>query len=131
MAASADVAAMSAADKAAAYDALMAEKAGNKGPDRFRVMVSHKGTGDRTLFSSVSESRARRFVEQRCPRGSHFFVRNPDGTDWSYEHERLTGGPQGEELDAWQPFDREAYQAPTLEPVNTNDPWADAWEGAQ
>jgi hypothetical protein len=122
---------MSAEDKAALYDELMAAKAKQGGPPRFKVLVSNSTHGDRTLFSSVSETRARKYVEQRCPRGQHFFVRGPDGTDMSYEHERLTGGPQGEDVDTWQAFDRDAYQAPTLEPVNTNDPWADAWEGAQ
>jgi hypothetical protein len=133
MAASKDVAhGMSDADKAAAYDEMMAGKARpNNGPDRYKVMVSNASTGDRTLFSSVSEKRARKYVEDHCPRGSHFFVRNPDGSDWSYEHERHTGGPQGEDVDVWQPFDRDAYQAPDLSPVSSNDPWADAWEGAQ
>jgi hypothetical protein len=122
---------MTDAEKAAAYDALQAAQKANKGPDRYRVIVSLKGAGDRTLFSSVSQKRARKYVEDHCPRGQHFFVLAPDGSMESYEAERLTGGPQGEDIEAWQPFDRDAYQAPTLEPVNTNDPWADAWEGAQ
>ena len=102
-----------------------------KGPDRYKVVVSNKIAGDRVLFSSVSQKRARAFVEQRCPRGSHFHVQAPDGSMESYEHERHTGGPQGEDVEAWQSFDRDAYQAPDLSPVNTADPWADAWEGAQ
>jgi hypothetical protein len=122
---------MSAEDKAALYDEMMAAKASQGGPPRYKVLVSNNTHGDRTLFSSVSENRARKYVEDRCPRGQHFFVRSPDGTDMSYEHERHTGGPQGEDVDVWQAFDRAAYQAPTLEPVNSNDPWADAWEGAQ
>ena len=125
---------MSDADKAAAYDAMMAgKKAGNAGPPRYKVVESlQRGTADRVFFSSVSQKRARAFVEQRCPRGSHFFLLNPDGSMESYEAERLTGGPQGEEYDSgWLTFDRDGYQAPELAPVNTNDPWADAWEGAQ
>ena len=132
MAASKDVVGqMTAEEKAALYDEMVAAKAAKGGPDRYKVLVSNATHGDRTLFSSVSEKRARKYVEDHCPRGSHFFVRSPDGTDWSYEHERHTGGPQGEDVEAWQPFDREAYQAPDLAPVSTNDPWADAWEGAQ
>lgn len=103
-----------------------------KAPPRYRVIVSNALAGDRTLFSSVSETRARKWVENNCPRGSHFFVRDPDGNDWSYEHDRHTGGPQGEDVEVWQPFDRAAYQAPTLDAQPAgNDPWADAWEGAQ
>jgi hypothetical protein len=118
-------------EKVAAYDAMMAEKAKNAGPARYKVVVSFKGAGDRVLFSSVSETRAKRYIEQNCPRGSHFFLLAPDGSMSSFEHERNTGGPKGEDVETWQPFDREAYQAPELTPVNTNDPWADAWEGAQ
>jgi hypothetical protein len=135
MAASRDVATMSDAEKAAAFDELIAQQ-GNGGskstaPPRYKVIVSNSLAGDRVLMSSVSEKRARNYVEQKCPRGQHFFVQSPDGTMSSYEQERLTGGAQGEDVEAWQDFDRDAYQAPDLSPVNTNDPWADAWEGAQ
>lgn len=123
---------MTADEKAAAYDDMVAANAAKKaGPDRFRVIVSNKGAGDRVLMSSVSEKRARAFVENRCPRGQHFFVLSPDGTMSTFEAERAGGGPQGEDVDMWQEFDRDAYQAPDLSPVNTSDPWADAWEGAQ
>lgn len=99
---------------------------------RYRVVVALKGAGDRVLFSSVSKKRAMAHIERTCPRGSHHFLLSPDGTMESYEHERLTGGPQGEEYDsAWAPFDRDAYQTPELVTVNAHDPWADAWEGAQ
>jgi len=134
MAASKDVATapeMSDADKVAAYDAIQAQAAAKKGPDRYRVIVSNNMAGDRVLFSSVSQKRAQKYIEDKCPRGQHFFLLAPDGSMSSYEAERLTGGPQGEDVEAWQPFDRDAYQAPDLSPVNTNDPWADAWEGAQ
>jgi hypothetical protein len=123
-----DVSLMTDAEKAAAFDALQGK---SNAPARYKVIVSLKAAGDRTLFSSVSEKRARKYVEDHCPRGQHFFVLAPDGSMWSYEHERLSGGPQGEDVEAWQEFDRDAYQAPDLAPVNTNDPWADAWEGAQ
>lgn len=132
MPASQDVLLMTPEQKAAAYDELMTGKdAKASAPQRYRVVVSLKTAGDRVLFSSVSEKRARKYVEEHCPRGSHFFVLSPDGSMHSYEHERHTGGPQGEDVEVWQPFDRDAYQAPELTPVNTNDPWADAWEGAQ
>jgi hypothetical protein len=113
----------------AILDAAGATKSG--APPRYKVIVSLKTAGDRVLFSSVSEKRTKAWVENHCPRGSHFFMLAPDGSMSSYEAERATGGPQGEDLDTWQPFDRDAYQAPELAPVNVNDPWADAWEGAQ
>lgn len=116
------------ARKAQAYDEANAKK---DGPPRFRVVVSLKTYGDRTLFSSVSEKRAKKWIVDHCPRGSHFFLLAPDGTMYAYEDERNSGGPQGEELEPWFVFDREAYQAPELAPVNVHDPWADAWEGAQ
>lgn len=123
---------MSDSDKAAAFDDMMAKQQGaSKVPDRYKVVVSNKTFGDRILYSSVSKSRARKFVEDKCPRGQHFHVQNPDGSMESYEAERASGGPQGEDVEMWQPFDRDAYQAPDLSPVNTSDPWADAWEGAQ
>jgi hypothetical protein len=128
------VATMSDADKAAAYDDMMAKQGGKAGadaPPRYRVVVSLKTAGDRVLMSSVNKRRAEKWVEDHCPRGQHFFLQSPDGSMMAYEQERLTGGPQGEDIEAWQPFDRDAYQAPDLAPVNVNDPWADAWEGAQ
>ena len=121
---------MSDAEKAAAYDELQAKQnGGTKAPPRWKVIVSNNMAGDRVLFSSVSENRARAWIVGHCPRGSHFFLLAPDGTMSSYEAERT--GAQGEDVDQWAEFDRDAYQAPTLVPVNTNDPWADAWEGAQ
>lgn len=121
---------MSDAEKAAAFDEMMAKSNGNgNAPARFKVIVSNNFTGDRVLFSSVSEKRAMAWIEGHCPRGSHFFLLSPDGTMRSYEAERT--GAQGEDVEPWAEFDRDAYQAPTLAPINTNDPWADAWEGAQ
>jgi hypothetical protein len=129
MAASQDVATMSDAEKAAAYDAMVNKNGGAKTPPRYKVVVSNNMAGDRVLFSSVSEKRAKAWIEGHCPRGSHFFLLGPDGVMSSYEAER--SGVQGEDAEQWAEFDRDAYQAPTLTPVNTNDPWADAWEGAQ
>jgi hypothetical protein len=124
---------MSDADKAAAYDDYMAKQNGGQGasngPPRYRVIVSNNMAGDRVLFSSVSEKRAMAWIEGHCPRGSHFFLLSPDGTMRAYEAER--SGVQGEDAEPWAEFDRAAYQAPPLAPVNSNDPWADAWEGAQ
>jgi hypothetical protein len=128
----ADLAVMTDAEKAAAYDAMQADfKPANGAPARWKVIVSDPNANGRTLYSSVSEGRAKQWLENHCPRGQHFCLVGPDGSMFSYEHERLTGGPQGEDVEAWQPFDQAAYSSPELNPVNTHDPWADAWEGAQ
>lgn len=116
----------------AARKVLALAEPASSAPARYKVVESlQRGGADRVFFTSVSKARAKAFIERNCPRGSHFHLLNPDGTMESYEHERNTGGPQGEELDAWQPFDRDAYQAPELTPTSAADPWADAWEGAQ
>jgi hypothetical protein len=114
--------------KAAAYDEANAK---TTGPARFKAVVSDPKANERTLFSSVNEGRVKRWIEQHCPRGQHFFLLTPDGDMLSYEAERETGGPQGEDVEMWQEFDRTAYTSPELNPVNVHDPWADAWEGAQ
>lgn len=130
MAASADVATMSDAEKIAAFDKMAAGGQGAANtPARYKVIVSNNMAGDRVLFSSLSETRAKAWLEGHCPRGSHMFLLSPDGSMLSYEAERT--GVQGADADAWAEFDRDAYQAPTLAPVSQNDPWADAWEGAQ
>jgi hypothetical protein len=126
----ADLATMSDAEKAAAYDDMVAKSNGqSNAPARYKVIVSNNMAGDRVLFSSVSKKRAMAWIEGHCPRGSHFFLQSPDGSAQSYEAER--SGFQGEDAETWADFDRDAYQAPTLAPINQNDPWADAWEGAQ
>ena len=126
-----DVATLSDEEKIAEYDRLAAEKKANQGPPRFKAIVSLKTAGDRVLMSSVSEKRVKKWIEDHCPRGQHIFMLDPEGGMWSFEHERNSGGPRGEDVDTWQEFDRDEYQAPDLSPVNTSDPWADAWEGVQ
>lgn len=129
---------MTDAEKAAAFDKMQADARaansngnGTSAPPRYKAVVSLQTAGDRVLFSSVNENRVKTWIEMHCPRGQHFFLLSPDGSMQSFEYERQSGGPQGEDVEMWQPFDRAAYQAPELSPVNTNDPWADAWEGAQ
>lgn len=117
--------------KAAEYDKIVAAQKAAEGPERFKAIVSLKGNGDRTLMTSVSKKRVQKWIENHCPRGQHIFLLCPDGSMESYEHERQSGGARGEDVDMWQEFDRESYQAPSLDPVNTADPWADAWEGVQ
>jgi hypothetical protein len=119
------------ARKAAAYDEIVAAQKRAEGPPRYKAVVSLKTNADRVLMTSVSAKRVMAWIEQHCPRGQHIFLLGPDGEMKSFEYERQSGGPRGEDIDMWQEFDRDEYQAPDLNPVNTADPWADAWEGAQ
>src|ERR1700751_2581129 len=77
---------------------------------RWKVRLSHPRDNRRTVFSTISESRARRHIANRFPRGSEAYLEAPDGTTESYEHERQ--GSYGEDADQWAPFDPDAYVPP-------------------
>jgi len=66
----------------------MAETKTDEGPGRWQVKLSHPNERGRTVFTSVSESRARQHVERKYPRGSEAYLVSPDGKAESYEHER-------------------------------------------
>jgi len=89
--------------------------------DRWRVRLSHPRDNRRTVFSSISESRARRFVANRFPRGEEAYLEGPDGYTEAYQHERQ--GPYGEDVDQWAPFDPDAY----IPPEDVIPPGQDAW----
>jgi hypothetical protein len=120
------------AEEVAAANAVLAAANSTTGPARYKVVVSALSANNRVLFSSVSKTRAMTWLEQHCPRGEDFFLLCPDGTMMSYVQER-TIGPNGEDVDQWQTFDRAAYQAPSMGSMQATsaDPWADQWEAAQ
>jgi hypothetical protein len=91
--------------------------------ERWRVRASHPRDNKRVLFSTISESRARRFMSNRFPRGSEAYLEAPDGTFESYEHERQ--GPYGEDVDQWAPFDPEAYVPPEEQLPPGESAWSD------
>lgn len=93
------------------------------GPDRYVVKLTHPLERKRTVFSSVSEKRARRFVSNRYPRGEEAYLQLPDGTTESYQHERE--GEHGEDMDQWQPFDPDSWQPPEEAPPPGESAWAD------
>jgi hypothetical protein len=76
--------------------------------DWYKVRLTHHIHNRKVLFRSVSEKRARKFVENRFPRGSEAYLELPDGSEEHYEHER-----QGE-----MGTDVEFHQSPTYLPVN-------------
>lgn len=93
------------------------------GPQFYKVRLSHPTMNRKVVFRSVSESRARDFVQRRFPRGSEAYLESPDGTTEHYEHERA--GENGADADQWGAFDPDSYV-----PVEANVPpgdsiWAD------
>lgn len=92
--------------------------------DWYLVKLTHPSHHNKIVFRSLSEKRARDFVERRFPRGEEVYLEHPDGRMESYQHERLDGG-LGVEADKWAPFDPATWipldsQAPPGETA-----WAD------
>jgi hypothetical protein len=95
-------------------------------PDYFRVVTALSAAGgepDRVLFRSVSEKRARGWLETHAPRGGDILLSKPDGTYESYEQERT--GDKGADVDQWQAFDPADYTRPEQASEVAPDEWAD------
>lgn len=99
------------------------EKDKDDSPGRFQVRLSHPTERKKVVFSSISESRARRFIQNRYPRGSEAYLELPDGSFESYEHERA--GEHGEDADQWGEFDPEAYTPPEEQQPPGEAAWQD------
>jgi len=91
--------------------------------ERWNVKLSHPLERKRRVFSSVSETRARRFIENRYPRGEEAYLESPSGATESYQAERA--GPYGEDMDQWQPFDPDKWQPPEEAMPPGESAWAD------
>lgn len=91
--------------------------------DRYKVKLSHPLSHAKTVFNSVSERRARSFIQNRFPRGEEAYLAMPDGSFESYQEERA--GPYGEDMDKWQPFDPDAYKPPEEQDPPGQSQWAD------
>jgi hypothetical protein len=102
---------------------LARKNGGDDGPDRFTVRLSHPLERKRAVFSSISEKRARRHVQNRYPRGEEAYIEMPDGSFESYQAERE--GPHGEDMDQWQPFDPDSWLPPDEAPAPGESAWAD------
>jgi len=92
-------------------------------PERFKVVSSHPQDLGRVLFSSISEKRARSFVQNRFPRGEEAHLVLPNGSTESFQQERT--GPHGEDMDQWQPFDAKAWRAPAEQAPPGETAWVD------
>ena len=91
--------------------------------ERFKVKLSHPLSHRKTVFSTVSERRARAFIVNRFPRGEEAYLEKPDGSAESYQAERA--GPYGEDMEQWQPFDPDAYKPPEEQDPPGQSAWAD------
>jgi hypothetical protein len=91
--------------------------------DRYKVRLSHPLSQRRVVFSSISENRARRFVENRFPRGEEAYLELPDGSTEAYQAER--SGPYGEDVDLWAPFDPDSWKPPEEAEAPGQSAWAD------
>ena len=103
-----------------------AKAAGDKGGPptvRFKVRSSFPTDNKRVLFSTVSEKRARRFVENRFPRGEEAYIELPDGSTEAFQMERA--GPYGEDMEQWAPFDPESWVPPAEQEPPGESAWAD------
>ena len=92
-------------------------------PGWYKVRSSFPDDRKRILFQSVSETRARRYVQNRFPRGEEAYLEKPDGSFWSYQHERQ--GEHGTDTEQWQVFDPESWKPPAEAEPPGQSVWAD------
>lgn len=92
-------------------------------PQFWRVRLTHPTHNRRTVFRSVSEKRARNWLEGHFPRGTEAYLESPQGLTFHYEHERA--GEKGADAEKWAEFDPETW-VPTEQQVPPGqDAWAD------
>jgi hypothetical protein len=101
-----------------------APKRVQKQPDEwFRVKLTHPNHNGRTVFRSLSEKRARAWLEAHYPRGSEAHLVLPGGATQSYEAERA--GERGADVEAWADFDPSEWTPTEQAPPPGQDEWAD------
>lgn len=94
-----------------------------KGPAFFKVNLTHPDHHNRTVFRSVSESRARKWLADHFPRGSEAHLVSPDGTIVSHEAERA--GENGADAEKFAPFDPTTWVPTNEAPPPGDSEWAD------
>ena len=92
-------------------------------PKFWLVKLTHPNHHDRIVFRSISEQRAKAFVENRYPRGSEAYLESPDGKTFHHEAERT--GELGTHADTWAEFNLEAWVPPDQQPPPGDSEWAD------
>lgn len=89
----------------------------------YRVISSFPRDDGRVLFRTISEKRARAWLERHVPRGEEAHLKLPDGSFESFVVERH--GPRGEDMDSWQPFDPTTWRPPAEQEPPGDSAWAD------
>ena len=99
-----------------------AKPAANK-PQFHFVKLTHPNHHGRIVFRSISEQRARNFIQNRYPRGSEAYLELADGTTHHHEAERT--GENGTDAEAWAAFDPETWIPPEQAAPPGDSEWAD------
>jgi hypothetical protein len=100
-----------------------ATKDSEEAPQFYKVVLTHPSHNKKVVFRSVSQSRAKAFVENHFPRGSEAHLVTPSGDTLHYERERV--GEKGQDVETWQPFNPDDWSAPEESVVPGQDSWAD------
>jgi|SRR5215472_1999657 len=95
----------------------------SKDPGWYRVISSFPEDRGRVLFRSVSETRARRYLTNRFPRGSEAHLQLPDGSYEHYEHERQ--GEHGQDAEQWGAFNPDDWKPPAMQEPPGQSAWGD------
>jgi hypothetical protein len=77
---------------------------------RWKVKLTDPENLGKVVFSSISENRARAYIERRYPRGSEAHLVSPAGVTESYEKERM--GVHGTDVERWAAFDPSTWVRP-------------------
>lgn len=107
-------------------DSKSVAKRDSNTPDKprfFRVVLTHPGLNGRTVFRSVSERRAKEWLQNHYPRGSEAHLVTPDGDTHHYEAERA--GERGADAEQWQPFDPSTWIPVEQSAPPGQDEWSD------
>lgn len=89
----------------------------------YRVVLTHPSLNGRTVFRSVSATRAQEWVERHYPRGSEAHLVGSDGTTTHYENERA--GERGADVELWAPFNPEDWVPAEQQVPPGQDEWSD------
>jgi hypothetical protein len=92
-------------------------------PQFWSVRSSFPIDRKRRLFRTISEIRARAFIERRFPRGEEAYLESPSGVIESFHAERQ--GEHGEDASAWAPFDPDTWVPPTEQEPPGQSAWGD------
>lgn len=92
-------------------------------PQFNKVILTHPKLMGQTVFRSISETRARAWLEAHYPRGSEAYLQLTNGSTEHYEAERR--GENGTDADRWQPFDPADWVPAEQQAPPGDSEWAD------